>query len=384
MIPTPEVSALDTAYAGRGQSSVLGRPERRGVQGGLEPIADQLALVLSPTLTFAASRRGSLGHDGRVQFEEFLHRVERTIRASWKPGRKYPYKDVLLAAVLVRIAAGKQLSNEVVLDGALRALYRRIQTSLFPLDTSLKDDPGQPFRHLEGNSRCPAIWKLEAEGVTDARLRAMVRGGENFKTVMPHVRCAVLDADVFATLAASPAARTRFAELLVAKLHAAGAQETQLRALNGSMVLADAGNVLTSDVEDQTGPQDREDRLRESAIEDYIVEHWGETPFAAAGVDLHDRQYAIPTGVVDLVGWQRKRKAWWIIELKRGKAEDRVVGQLLRYSGWFRKEALRPKESLRGVILAREASNKLRYAVGEIPHAEVWTFDDDLNIRPAA
>jgi hypothetical protein len=39
---------------------------------------------------------------------------------------------------------------------------------------------------------------------------------------------------------------------------------------------------------------------------------------------------------------------------------------------------------VKGVILAREASDKLRYAVAEIPHAEVWTFNDDLTIRPAA
>ena len=319
-----------------------------------------------------------------MEFEEFLHRVQRTLRATVPKtgGRKYPYKDVLLAAVLIRIAAGKQLGPEVVLDGALRALYRRLLTDMFPDGPS--GPPDQPFRHLEGNSRNPPVWRLEAEDVTDTRLRALVQGGADFKAVMPHVRCAVLDADVFAALAASPVARAQLAELLVAKLHAAGAREDKLRELSGSMVLAEAGNLLTSLVAQEAAPEDREDRLLESAIEDYIVGHWSETPFAQAGVDLHDRQYAIPTGVVDLVGWQRASRSWWIIELKRGKAEDRVVGQLLRYTGWFREEALRPKEGLRGVILAREASDKLRYAVSEIPHAEVWTFDEELRIRPAA
>ena len=60
-----------------------------------------------------------------------MHRVERTQRAAvpGSGGRKYPYKDALLAAVLIRIAAGKQLGPEVVLDGALRALYRRLLTT---------------------------------------------------------------------------------------------------------------------------------------------------------------------------------------------------------------------------------------------------------------
>jgi hypothetical protein len=40
-----------------------------------------------------------------VEFNEFLDRVNRTIRAYRAPGQAYPYKDVLLAAVLLRTAA---------------------------------------------------------------------------------------------------------------------------------------------------------------------------------------------------------------------------------------------------------------------------------------
>ena len=84
-----------------------------------------------------------------MDLTEFLKRVARTQRATIADGskRKYPYKDALLAAVLIRIAAGKQVTPEVVLDGVLRHLYERILADLFPYGPS--GPPDQPFRHLE-------------------------------------------------------------------------------------------------------------------------------------------------------------------------------------------------------------------------------------------
>ena len=316
-----------------------------------------------------------------MEFSEFLDRVNRTNRAPWQAGRKYPYKDVLLAAVLLRIAAGKQLTPEVVLDGALKALYTRLLRSLFP-DVPFNDDPAQPFRHLEATTKQPEVWRLMPKDITRARLRSMVIGGADFRNVMRHTSSAMLDDEVFEALAASPVARGQLAGLLAAKLHENGADPARLSELHPSMVLAGADAVILSEPKDVQ--EDPDDVLLESAIEQFLVDHWDETPFAERGVQLHEQQYTIPTGIVDLLGWQRQRRAWWVIELKRGKAEDRVIGQLLRYTGWMREEYLRAKQDVRGVILAREASDKLKYAVAEIPHAEIWTFGDDLTIQPAA
>ena len=120
--------------------------------------------------------------------------------------------------------------------------------------------PSDRYKLLAHDHVMPLVWRLEAENVTDARVRALGQGGADLKAVMPHVRCAVLDADVFAALAALPLARSRLAELLVAKLHDAGGREEKLRALHGSMVLADAGRLLTSVAEREAAPEDREGR----------------------------------------------------------------------------------------------------------------------------
>ncbi len=313
-----------------------------------------------------------------MTFNELLDRIDRTPRATVRGsgGRKYPYKDLLLAAVLVRIAMGKQLSRRIVLDGALSALYGRLQGELFPDGPS--GPPDQPFRHLERSRGGAAVWSLEASGVTQAELARLVAGGADFGSVMRHVECALIDEQAFAELAGSPVARARLAQLLGRKLREAGAVAEELAKLETLMCLGSGDELVPAE------PETPESPLLESAIEEHLVENWARSPFAQRGVAFHDRQVPIPTGIVDVLGWQPSERMWWVVELKRGRAADHVVGQLLRYTGWLRREYCRPREDVRGVILAREATHKLDYALSEVPHAELWTFDERLRISPAA
>jgi endonuclease len=50
-----------------------------------------------------------------------------------------------------------------------------------------------------------------------------------------------------------------------------------------------------------------------------------------------------------------------VIELKADRADDRVVGQILRYMGWA-SEKLAQGASVRGIIVASEFSERARYA----------------------
>jgi hypothetical protein len=317
-----------------------------------------------------------------MTFQDWLRRVEKTQRASVprSGGKKYPYKDVLLAAVLIRISSGKQSTTEVILDSALRALYTSILKELFPGGPG--GPPDQPFRHLEGTKKNAPVWRLEGKDVTENRLHALVTGGADFSSVMALVSCARLDQVVLQQLILSPQARLQLANLLIHNLRTAGAAESQLPRLLESMVLHDEGQEFEPHF--VASESTSSDLLRESVIEGLIVKNWETTRFAARGVQLHDRQYRIPTGIVDLLGWQREHAAWWVIELKKGIADDRVIGQLLRYTGWIRQHKARPKETVRGVILAKESSEKLQYAASEARDVEIWTFDENLQIHPPA
>jgi len=50
-----------------------------------------------------------------------------------------------------------------------------------------------------------------------------------------------------------------------------------------------------------------------------------------------------------------------VVELKAGRADDRVCGQILRYIGWV-KENLAADRSVRGIVVANDFSESLRFA----------------------
>src|SRR5262249_16029471 len=63
-----------------------------------------------------------------------------------------------------------------------------------------------------------------------------------------------------------------------------------------------------------------------------------------------------------------------VIELKAGKVDDRVCGQILRYIGWAR-AYLANGRNVRGIIVAHEFSDGLKYAVKALPMITLKQYD---------
>jgi RecB family endonuclease NucS len=70
-----------------------------------------------------------------------------------------------------------------------------------------------------------------------------------------------------------------------------------------------------------------------------------------------------------------------VIELKVSRGYDRVVGQLLRYMAWIRKNLAEPGHQVRGVIIAREMSEDLLLACSSL--AGVQLFEYELSLKLA-
>jgi len=63
-----------------------------------------------------------------------------------------------------------------------------------------------------------------------------------------------------------------------------------------------------------------------------------------------------------------------VLELKVEKGYDRVVGQLLRYMNWVRKELAEPGQRVRGIIVCRTMSEDLRLACESIKDVELFEY----------
>lgn len=69
-----------------------------------------------------------------------------------------------------------------------------------------------------------------------------------------------------------------------------------------------------------------------------------------------------------------KMGAFVVLELKVSRGYDRVVGQLLRYMNWVRKELAEPGQRVRGIIVCRSMSEDLRLACASIKDVELCEY----------
>ena len=63
-----------------------------------------------------------------------------------------------------------------------------------------------------------------------------------------------------------------------------------------------------------------------------------------------------------------------MVELKRGRPSDRVVGQTMRYMGYAGTELAAPGQAVKGLIIAHEVDDSLRYAVSALPAIRIMTY----------
>lgn len=73
-------------------------------------------------------------------------------------------------------------------------------------------------------------------------------------------------------------------------------------------------------------------------------------------------QYPTEVGTIDILA-QDNANNFVVIELKKGNHSDKVVGQILRYMGWVKKNLCRRGQGVRGIIICHQADEKLRCAL---------------------
>jgi hypothetical protein len=70
-----------------------------------------------------------------------------------------------------------------------------------------------------------------------------------------------------------------------------------------------------------------------------------------------------------------------VIELKVSRGYDRVVGQLMRYVAWIKKNLAEPNQNVRGVIVARGISEDLLLACSMVPGMELFEYELSLSLK---
>jgi restriction system protein len=86
------------------------------------------------------------------------------------------------------------------------------------------------------------------------------------------------------------------------------------------------------------------------------------------------QQYNTDAGAIDILAISKDKKKLLVVELKKGRASDVVVGQVLRYMGYVKDQIAEPDQSVEGVIIAFEDDQKLKWALRPVPSVRFYRY----------
>ena len=158
--------------------------------------------------------------------------------------------------------------------------------------------------------------------------------------------------------------------------------ERDFQAICGSREIS-----FTEHIEKVEDLEDPKEFALESHLEDFIFKNWRNIKWGSPlelfeTEEQNGRQFPAGVWSIDFLAKNRMNGDIVVIELKKGKTSDAVVGQLLRYMGWVKRNLAEEKQSVRGIIVAGEVSEKLRYSVQELQNVDVKTYSVDFKLVP--
>ena len=86
---------------------------------------------------------------------------------------------------------------------------------------------------------------------------------------------------------------------------------------------------------------------------------------------------------MDILAVSKDTKTLLVVELKRGRASDVVVGQVLRYMGYVTEVLADPEQTVRGVIIALEDDQRLRRAISVVPSIAFYRYIINFTLAKA-
>lgn len=136
---------------------------------------------------------------------------------------------------------------------------------------------------------------------------------------------------------------------------------------------------------DISSDNERMEFVMEKYLEEFIETNFNKINFGAKlelyqDEESNGRQYPTPIGNIDLLAVDKINKEFVVIELKKGRSNDTVVGQILRYMGWI-KENMAKDYNVRGIIILKERDEKLEYALKLIPNVNLFLYEVLFNVK---
>lgn len=118
----------------------------------------------------------------------------------------------------------------------------------------------------------------------------------------------------------------------------------------------------------------------EKHLEEFLVANWHYTELGV-NYDIYEvdgeivgQQFPSDTGPIDILAISKDHKEILVVELKRGRASDVVVGQIQRYMGYILEELAEEDQIVKGAIIALEDDQRLRRALAVANNIDFYKY----------
>ena len=128
----------------------------------------------------------------------------------------------------------------------------------------------------------------------------------------------------------------------------------------------------------------------EKHLEDFLVANWESTELGAnyniyeVDGELVGQQYPSDTGPIDILAVSKDKKELLVVELKKGRASDSVVGQIQRYMGYVIEELAEEGQSVKGVIIALDEDLRIQRALKVTQGIEFYRYQVNFKLLKQA
>ena len=136
-------------------------------------------------------------------------------------------------------------------------------------------------------------------------------------------------------------------------------------------------------------PASQQDFVLEKYLQDFIVSNWSSV-FKDLDIYKDEEnegvQYQTEIGRIDILATEHRSNDFVVIELKKGRPSDQVVGQILRYMGWVKKNLCTTGQSVRGLIICKDKDEKLSYSMEMVQSLNIRAkyYDIIFNLKDEA
>ena len=133
--------------------------------------------------------------------------------------------------------------------------------------------------------------------------------------------------------------------------------------------------------------EDAAEFAMEKHLEDFLIKNWAHTPLGKyykiyeEDGKIIGQQFPSDTGPIDILAKSKDGKTLLVIELKKGRTSDVVVGQIQRYMGYVKEELAEPGQQVKGVIIGLEADNRLKRALSVTTNIEFYAYHINFKLN---